>query len=288
VSLITRLQADPAYHIGFYGYSEEEIAGELADVQPDWHEGAVLGIGSSGALKSVLSTDVNPEIGRAWLYGPHVDVPSGHPAAPQAWHAAADAMLDAVLKLPHLAGIEDLNLYGHVEHRQLAEFAERHGFVRETPTRIFTLAGAELRSLVAQDVGKVESLPADGSLNQQFTILLERCFPNRASTAKQLLTGKHTIAVVRQSDGRLAGFAAGYPTEAEYMVDYVAVEPDMRCVGVGGQVVRGLIAQLDAKGGAKREATAVVRIDNHASAAMFTRLGFQVQSELVSYHRRKP
>jgi GNAT superfamily N-acetyltransferase len=287
VSLIARLQADPAYHIGFFGYTEEEIADELAGVQPDWHEGSLLAIASSGGLRGVLSTDVNADLKRAWLYGPHVDVPSGHPAAPQSWHTTADALFHAALKLPHMAGIDDLNLYGHVEHRQLAEFADRHGFTREQPTRIFTLAGAELRSLLAQDAEKVEPLPADGSVDEQFTVLLERCFPNRTSTTEQLMNGRHTIVVLRQADGRLAGFAAGYSQEGEHLVDYVAVEPDMRCVGVGRQVVRGLIRELDARNGARRQAAAVVRVDNHASAGMFTRLGFGIDLELVSY-RRKP
>jgi ribosomal protein S18 acetylase RimI-like enzyme len=287
VSLITRLQADPAHHIGFFGYTEEEITDELAGVEPEWHEGTVVAIASSGGLRGVLSTDVNPDLGRAWLYGPHVDVPSGHPAAPQAWHTTADALLHAALKFPHMTGITDLSLYGHAEHRQLAEFADRHGFAKDTPTRIFTLAGADLRSLLAQDTDKVEPLPADGSLDHQFTVLLERCFPNRTSTAEQLLNGKHSIAVLRQADGRLAGFAAGYSQEMEHLVDYVAVEPDMRCVGVGRQAVRGLISQLDARNGARRQAAAVVRIDNHASAGMFTRLGFDIELELVSY-RRKP
>jgi N-acetylglutamate synthase-like GNAT family acetyltransferase len=287
VSLITRLQADPAHHIGFFGYTEEEITDELAGVEPEWHEGAVVAIASSGGLRGVLSTDVNPELGRAWLYGPHVDVPSGHPAAPQAWHTTADALFHAALKLPHLTGITDLSLYGHAEHRQLGEFADRHGFAKEKPTRIFTLAGAELRSLLAQDTEKVGLLPADGSLNQQFSVLLERCFPNRTSSAEQLLSGRHSIVVLRQADGKLAGFAAGYSQEIEHLVDYVAVEPDMRCVGVGRQVVRGLISALDAKNGARRQAAAVVKIDNHASAGMFTRLGFEVELELVSY-RRKP
>jgi ribosomal protein S18 acetylase RimI-like enzyme len=287
VSLITRLQADPAHHIGFFGYAEEEITDELAGVEPDWHEGAVVAIASSGGLRGVLSTDVNPELGRAWLYGPHVDVPSGHPAAPQAWHTTADALLHAALKFPHMTGITDLSLYGHAEHRQLAEFADRHGFTKDKPTRIFTLAGADLRALLAKDTDKVEPLPANGSLNEQFTVLLERCFPNRTSTAGQLINGHHSVVVLRQADGRLAGFAAGYSQELEHLVDYVAVEPDMRCVGVGRQLVRGLVSELDAKNGARRQAAAVVSVDNQASAGMFTRLGFGVELELVSY-RRKP
>ncbi|MBE1464797.1 GNAT family N-acetyltransferase [Kibdelosporangium phytohabitans] len=287
VSLITRLQADPAHHIGFFGYSEEEIADELAGVQPEWHEGAVLAIASSGALRGVLSTDINPEIGRAWLYGPHIDVPTGHPATPQAWHTTADMLYEAALKLPHLRGVTDLNLYGHTEHRELAEFAKRHGFARETPTRIFTLRGADLRATLTQECVQVERLPADGSLNDQFIALLRRCFPDTTYTPEQLLYGKHTVVALRQADGKLAGFAAGYTQEIEHLVDFVAVEPDMRCVGVGRRVVKGLLCELDAEHGAKSQAAAVVRIDNDPSSTMFQRLGFTVDLELVSY-RRKP
>nr|CEL15455.1 hypothetical protein [Kibdelosporangium sp. MJ126-NF4]CTQ92143.1 hypothetical protein [Kibdelosporangium sp. MJ126-NF4] len=287
MTLVARLQADPAHHIGFFGYTEEEVADELAGVQPEWHQGAVLAIASSGALRGVLSTDVNPAVGRAWLYGPHIDVPTGHPATPQAWHTAADMLLDAALKLPHLQGIRDVNLYGHVEHRELGEFARRHGFERETPTRIFTLQGADLRSMLTQECVQVERLPADGSLNDQFTTLMKRCFPDTTNTPEQLLHGKHVVVALRQADGKLAGFAAGYTQEVEHLVDYVAVEPDMRSVGVGRRVVKGLLCELDAQNGAKSQAAAVVRIDNDASSTMFQRLGFSVELELVSY-RRKP
>lgn len=285
--LVARLQADPAHHIGFLGTTVAEITEELTDL-PDWHKGAVLAIASSGALRGVLIADINPELARGWLYGPFVDVPSGHPAAPQSWDTNADALYRAVLDLPVLTGIEDLDLYGHVAHRQLAEFAGRHGFGSKRQSRIFTLVGAELRSLLAQDIDCVEPLPADGSLDQQVAVLMERAFPNRTRSADQLLSGdEHTVVVLRQSNGKLAGFAAGYVQLDEYLVDYVAVEPEMRCVGVGGKVVRGLLRELDARKGAKRQAAAVVDRQNVASAGMFTRLGFQVESELVSY-RRKP
>jgi ribosomal protein S18 acetylase RimI-like enzyme len=286
VELVVRLQADPAHHIGFHGVTEAEVTEELTRLRPDWAGGAVVAVGSSGTLRGVLSTDVNAELGRGWLYGPFVDVPSGHPAAPNAWDTTADALYAAVTQLPGLSGIADLDLYGHVAHRQLADFAQRHGFVGARPTRIFVLKGAELRSLLAKDVDKVE--PLDPSVHDQLTTLYEKTFPNRNRSADQLIHGgEHTIVTLKQGEGRLAGFAAGYAQEGEYLVDYVAVDPEMRCVGVGGTVVRGLLRELDARFGAHRQAAAVVAIDNTASTAMFTRLGFQVELELVSY-RRKP
>ncbi|GAB3907075.1 hypothetical protein GCM10029964_104690 [Kibdelosporangium lantanae] len=286
VELVVRLQADPAHHIGFHGVTEAEVTEELTRLRPDWAGGAAVAVGSSGSLRGVLSTDVNPELGRGWLYGPFVDVPSGHPAAPQAWDTTADALFAAVTGLPRLGGIEDLDLYGHVAHRQLADFAQRHGFVGTRPTRIFVLKGAELRSMLAQDVDKVE--PLGPSLHGQLAALYEKTFPNRNKSADQLIHGgEHTIVTLKQGEGRLAGFAAGYVQEGEYLVDYVAVDPEMRCVGVGGTVVRGLLRELDARFGAHRQAAAVVANDNSSSTAMFTRLGFQVELELVSY-RRKP
>jgi ribosomal protein S18 acetylase RimI-like enzyme len=151
------------------------------------------------------------------------------------------------------------------------------------------LAGAELRSMIAQDVDRVEPLPPDGSLDEQVGVLFERCFPNRNHSTEQLLRGTsgHTVVVLRHGEGRLAGFAAGYVQQDEYLVDYVAADPGMRCVGVGGQVVRGLLRELDAGKGARRQAAAVVLLDNKASAGMFGKLGFHVELELVSY-RRKP
>jgi N-acetylglutamate synthase-like GNAT family acetyltransferase len=286
--LVARLQADPAHHIGLHGTTVDEITEELTDFKPDWPSSAMVAVGSSGALRGLLTVAVDRELGRAWLYGPFVDVPSGHPAAPQAWEATADALYQAVLRMPQLEGIEDLDLYGHVAHRQLAEFAERHGFSAARPTKIFLLGGADLRSLLAQDADRVEPLPAGGEADEQVAVLLERCFPNRTTTTAKILHGDHTVVLLRQGgSGKLAGFAAGYAQHDEFLVDYVAVEPEMRCVGVGGKVVRGLLRELDAREGARRQAAAVVANDNTASAAMFRKLGFHVELELVSY-RRKP
>ncbi|MEV4318411.1 GNAT family N-acetyltransferase [Actinocrispum sp. NPDC049592] len=285
--LVARLQADPAHHIGFLGVTVEEVTEEITGL-PGWPEGAAVAIGSSGALRGVLITDINRELRRGWLYGPFVDVPSGHPAAPQSWDTNADALYREVRARPALQGIDDLDLYGHIAHRQLAEFAVRHGFSTKRETRILTLAGADLRSLIAQDIDCVEPLPADDPrIREEVAVLLERAFPNRTRSTEQLLSGEeHTVVILKQANGSLAGFAAGYTQLDEYLVDYVAVEPEMRCVGVGGKVVRGLLRELDARNGARRQAAAVVAHENDASARMFTKLGFGVELELVSYRRQ--
>ncbi|WP_157440654.1 GNAT family N-acetyltransferase [Actinokineospora inagensis] len=290
VELLVRLQADPGHHIGYHGTTAEEITEELTQVVRDWPAGAVVGCDEHGAVRAVLSAEVRPELGRAWLYGPFVDVPTGHPAARQVWQNTADELLDLVTTLPRLAGVTDLELYGHRRNRGLGDFAARHGFAAGSASRVFTLTGSALRSVlvgaVPDPVGP-RRLDNDPETRAQVVELHERCFPNRTVTGNQLVRGArgHTVVVLTGADG-VIGYAAGFVQEKELYVDYVAVDPNMRSAGAGRSLVRALLRALAAAKGVRGQAAAVIALGNDASERMFTALGFGLHLELVAYRRR--
>jgi ribosomal protein S18 acetylase RimI-like enzyme len=283
IALVARLQQDPAHRIGFHGETEDEIAEELAELSPDWVGGAVIATDRGGRVRGVLSVEVDGR--NAYLYGPFVDVPANHPAAGQVWQTTADAMLKHAMTLPRLAGVQVLALFGHRKNRLLAEFAARHAAAVRMTTRCFTLTAAPLRSLLvrgpAQD-DRVVLLPQDPHVREAVASLHDRCFPDAPTPGRRLVTSdRHTVVVLLGERG-LLGFAAGYTQAEEYYVDVVGVDEDARSCGVGRTLVRRLLAEL-ARDGVRDRAAAMIRDGNDASERMFTKLGFELHSELVSY-----
>ncbi|MGQ0841652.1 GNAT family N-acetyltransferase [Actinokineospora sp.] len=287
VALLARLQADPAHHVGYHGVTAEEIAEELAGFAPDWASCAVVGTDGDGVLRAVLSTETDTDIGRAWLHGPFVDVPESHPAGRQAWHNTADDLLDNAL--PTLAGIAQLELYGHRQNRRLGDFAARHGFTATGSSRVFTLTGSALRSVLVCVAGSDDGprpLGTDPDVRAQVIELHERSFPHRNASGRHLVDGArgHTVVVLTGADG-VIGYAAGFVQQEEFYVDYVAVDPNMRAAGAGRALVRALLRTLAAEHGARGQAAAVISLGNDSSERMFAALGFELHLELVSYRR---
>ncbi len=292
IALIARLQADPAHLIAFHGDTVEEVAEELAGLRPDWVSGAVVATDRNGRLRGVLSVEADHEQHRAYLYGPFVDVPANHPAAGQLWQATADALFDLAARLPRMAAVTRLDLFGHRRNRLLADFAARHDVLAHTTTRLFTLTGAGLRALLVHAADEIPPaddrvcpLPDDPAVRAAVAALHDRCFPHAPTPGARLVSGdtEHTVVVLLGTGGVLLGFAAGYPQAEEYYVDVVGVDPAYRSLGAGRLLVRRLLSELARRAGARNRAAALIRLGNDASERMFTALGFALALELVNY-----
>jgi len=297
IELITRLQADPAHLIAYHGASADEVAEELGGLRPDWVSCAVVATDRNGRLRGVLSVEADDEQHRAYLYGPYVDVPANHPAAGQLWQATADALLDRAGRLPPMAGVTRLEMFGHRQNRLLADFAARHDVTGHSSTRLFTLSGADLRSLLVRAADEVPAaddrmcvLPEDPAVRAAVAGLHDRCFPNAPTSGRQLIAddSEHTVAVLLGSGDRagvVLGYAAGFAQAAEYYVDMVGVDPAYRSLGAGRLLVRRLLSELARRVGARSRAAAVIALGNDASERLFTALSFTLTLELVSYSK---
>lgn len=294
VELMTRLQSDPAHQIGFLGETEDEVTEELTELKPDWASGTAVAVDSGGRLRGVLCVDADPEQRRAYLFGPFVDVPAKHPAAGQLWRTTADALLDHVAGLPRMAGIETIDLFGNSGNRLLADFAARHELPVNMTTRCFLLTAAPLRSLLVKSTvdDRVLRLPDDPEVRAAVVRLHDESFPGAPTSGRQLVdSDRHTVVVLLGNGGPgsgllgsgLLGYAAGYAQAEEYYVDSVAVDPATRSCGVGRTLVRRLLAELSSAAGPRNRAAAMIRDGNDASERMFTKLGFELASELVAY-----
>ncbi|WP_291410677.1 GNAT family N-acetyltransferase [Actinophytocola sp.] len=293
IELIARLQADPAHLIAFHGESVEEVAEELAGLRPDWVSGAVVATDRTGRVRGVLSIEVDDELHRAYLYGPYVDVPANHPAAAQLWQATADALFDRADRLPRMAAVTMFDMFGHRRNRLLADFAARHDVAVDKSMRLFALTGADLRALLVRPAGRspaedrIGLMSADAEVRAAVAGLHDRCFPTAPTPGHRLVAdgSVHTVVVLRDGASGVLGYAAGVTQADEYYVDMVGVDPAVRSLGAGRQLVRRLLVELATHTGARNRATALIRLGNDASERMFTALGFTLHTELVSYRK---
>lgn len=285
IALVARLQQEPAHRIAFHGETAREVAEELAEIEPAWPACAVVATDRNGRVRGALSVEIDPEQRRAYLYGPFVDVPANHPAAGNLWQATADEMLVTAHGLPALADVRTLELFGHRENRLLADFAARHGITNHLTTRCFTLTAAPLRNLLVRHSpdDRVVPMPPDPAVRAAVAGLHDRCFPGAPTSGAQLVAGdRHTVVVLRGDSG-LLGYAGGYTQAEEYYVDVVGVSEHARSCGVGRSLVRRLLGELAEQDGVRDRAAALIRAGNDPSEHMFTKLGFELDSELVSY-----
>lgn len=290
LGLLGRLQAVPCHHIGFHGETEAELADELASLR--FPAATVVATDDAGRVRGVLSADVDRSLRRVWWYGPFVDVPAEHPAADRIWGRTADALYVAARQYAH--GIADSELYGHVEHCRLADFAHRHGFPPGEYSSVLMLDGVELVRMVgavtenhAVDVAELPAPPTDSTVAAAFIRLHERCFPNTYLSAASLLAGSaDRCVIVATDDGRLVGYAVGSIEPLDYFIDFVAVATDFRNRGIGAGLVTTLVQRLADLHGARPAACAVVAGGNAPSRRMFHTLGFTPHLELVSYRLR--
>ncbi|HEX3588795.1 MAG TPA: GNAT family N-acetyltransferase [Pseudonocardiaceae bacterium] len=287
LGLLCRLQAVPSHHIGFHSETRAELADELAALH--FPAATFVAVDDAGHVRGVLTVDVDRATGRAYWYGPFVDVPPDHPAADRIWSRTADSLYAAAHTLPLLRGITEDELYGHVAHCRLAAFAHRHGFPPGEYSSLLLLTGVDLVRMIGAvpdrpvDIAELALPPMDSVRTAALVRLHEASFPH-ASAGALLTDTDHTLVVA--TDGpRLLGYAAGR-AQQDYLIDFVAVAPESRNEGVGAALVTTLVQRLADRHGALDSACAVVAGGNAPARRLLRTLGFQPHLELVSYRRR--
>lgn len=293
LALLERLQASPCHHIGYHGVTRAELAAELAEIA--WPAAAVVAVDDADRVHGALATDVDASLGRVWWHGPFVDVPADHPAADRIWDRTADAMFDAVRALPEVRDIADSELFGHVEHCRLANFARRHGYPAGTYTSVLALDGVDLVRMIGSvpdqpdgvTIEEFPTPPTDSVAAAALIRLHEECFPDTYLSAAQLLSGDgERTVVVATPGGRVVGYAAGRAQQADYYLDFVAVATEFRGRGIAAALVTLLVQRLADRHGARQKVCATVVGSNTSSRRMLSGLGFHPEIELVGYRLR--
>lgn len=90
------------------------------------------------------------------------------------------------------------------------------------------------------------------------------------------------IFVVRTAEWLVAGYCAAWFLRGEVHINNVAVRPECRRQGLGGQLVRHVLAAAAAEG--HRRATLEVRRSNYPARRLYEALGFRVAGVRKDYY----
>lgn len=234
-AVLAAWNAVPEHHVAYVDTDPGDVAHGLRKLEPHGPEG-VLAVRDGERFRAVLAVDADPEIGRAWLWGPFTDAAERDPGSLE------DALLAAVPGLlPE--GVAELEIAGDERNVRLAAFADRHGFVRFTRAFLLELARGRF------DPDAAAPLPdLDPALDGRMAELHAAAFGTAHLTARQMRErhGTHSRLIGKVEDGRLLGyvFVRVEPDVDEAEVEFLTVDPEFRGRGVGGELLRAALHHI--------------------------------------------
>ena len=278
ISFIVRLNSEDTHHIGFFGEGEADVRASLAECVVPPAEGFHLAY-AGDQLVGVFGVDADPEVNRAWLFGPLIEHAE--------WQSLADDLYAASLKVIP-SGVGEQDLFFDVHNVNVKEFAERHAFLSRSENAIMTLARAQYRklSLPPNSFSVIDFQP---SFFDAFEQMHNELFPTTYFTARQIverinesrrlflglengiLKGYHFCKV--ESDARL-----GY-------VDFIGVDRSVRGRGLGASLLTaGMDWMLSFAETDKISLT--VNADNAAAIKLYEKYGFITERVMCGYRKK--
>lgn len=306
---LSRLNPQPEHQICYLGLAESEIAAELSAVLPP--DGYSLGaLDEAGRLVGFLGVEMDPSLGRAWLFGPFAEA--------AAWQAVADQLYQAALELVP-PEIVDQELCGRLENIRLAEFARRHGFRAGSPAASLGLPrpaepkirpGASGRDIGLSQVGpgfpsaQIHSDPitlerpvldaadreAAHLIAEQLDALHNSLFPNTYFSAAQLVVMSADAdkrLQIELVDGQLAGyiFVQTRPSSQDAYIDFLGVAEPYRRRGIARRLLANSLEWAFARPSVER-VTLTVHTANTAAIALYESAGFHTLHAMIGYRKR--
>jgi ribosomal protein S18 acetylase RimI-like enzyme len=276
VDFVARLNREGRHHIGFFGESEADIRASLAECVIPPAEGFVMAY-EGDQLVGIFGVDADPEINRAWLFGPlvnHVD-----------WHDIADKLYAKVLpRIP--VDIRDYDLFCDVQNINIEAFAVRHGFPLTSENAVLTLARDQYRPIAKR---KTKIVAFKEGFFKPLENLHKTLFPNAYFTARQMVKktddNHHLFLVVE--DNQLIGyhFCKIEPESESGYVDFIGTDASGRGRGIGADLLAaGIDWMLSAPTTKKINLT--VNADNVAARNLYEKFGFVTERVMRGYRKR--
>ena len=273
VAFIAGLNGNAEDHIGYFDASVDDIVRSLRSLSLPVDEGFRLAI-QDGQIVGVLGIEADPEIGRAWIYGPLVRHPQ--------WMSVAEELFAAALPaIP--PGIHQQQMFFDSKNQNCQDFAARHGFTLFSESTTMVLSRADL-----DRVPRATALPIDERYYDQFRDLHPRLMPNTYFTAQQLLDrlDADSHLLIATHEGELLGyvyFQAG-PGVSEGYIDFVAVAETARRRGLGAQLVEAAV--YNAFDNSDIDFVRLsVNTSNSSALHLYERLGFLRERTMMGFEK---
>jgi GNAT superfamily N-acetyltransferase len=265
--LAAPLQQRPETHVVYLGDEVDGIVAELTETT--WRDLSAIAVQGDTILGWLIG-DVDPDMGRVWWLGPFVVADD--------WEAVATELLDNA-RQQLAADIDEEELAVDARFRRFRAWATSHGFVEQEGSSVLQLDGGLGPSVAA--VREITDADRDAVAR-----LHEELFPGTHTTGPALVAGHdetHRRLVV-EADGDIVGYVAveRQPDGGGY-IDYLGVAPAARRRGLGGDLVRAGVAELQ-----RLNVTSVgltVRVGSEGARELYRSLGFEEERVAIPLRR---
>lgn len=276
VSFAARLNSDGAHHIGFFGEGEAEVRASLAECLVPTAEGFRLAY-DGNQLVGVFGLDADPEIGRAWLFGPLVDHAD--------WHTLADQLYAEVLSLIP-ADIREYDLFCDAQNVCLDAFAARHGFPLLSENAVMTMARGDYKPSAKR---KSQIIAYDESFFEQFEKLHKTLFPTTYFTARQIvqkINENLQLLFAVEGDQLLGYHFYKIEPEAELgYIDFIGTDAAARGRGIGADLLAAGIDWMLSSPSTKK-VSLTVNANNAVARGLYEKFGFCTERVMRGYRKR--
>lgn len=276
VSFAARLNRDGIHHIGFFGEGEADVRASLAECLIPPADGFRLAY-EGDRLVGVFGVDADPEINRAWLFGPLVE----H----EDWHTIADQLYAEVLALIPV-DIRDYDLFCDVQNIHVQAFAARHGFPLSSENAVMTLRREDYKPAVKR---QTQIVVYQEEFFEQFEKLHKTLFPNAYFTARQIvekLDENHQLFLALE-DGQLLGYHFGKtePESESAYIDFIGTDAAARGRGIDADLLAaGIDWMLSAP--ATKKISLTVNADNVSARSLYEKFGFVTERIMRGYRKK--
>lgn len=276
IQFVARLNSDGAHHIGFFGDGEADVRSSLAECLIPTADGFMLAY-DNDQLIGIFGVDADPEVNRAWLFGPLVNHTD--------WHTIADQLYEQVLSVIP-AGIRDYDLFCDEQNVHMQEFAARHGFPLRSENAVMTLL-REKYTPTAENMSQIISF--DERFFNQFEKLHKVLFPNAYFTARQMverINETHQLFLAMENENILGYHFCKIEPEAESgYVDFIGTDESARGRGIGADLLAsGIDWMLSAPSTKKINLT--VNADNVPALGLYKKFGFVTERVMRGYRKQ--
>lgn len=221
-------QARPEWRCLHLDWTLEGIRSDLSSLDQPF-ESAFRCAYAEDQLHGVLGCDLDLESGRAWLHGPF--------ALQSDWQAISQALL-AELWQRLSAEITRVSNYLERSHTAGLALHQANGFVQKGVSHIYravrgpTLAQASVREFTAADA-------------EQVSHWHDLAFPKTWLSAAEMIAKADSAQPLRVIEhlGQAAGYLrlSRHESLSEASLDYLAVEPSLRGLGLGRQLLQAAL-----------------------------------------------
>ena len=266
-ALAAPLQQRPETHVVYLGTDPDGIVSELGETT--WSDVSAVAVDGDTVVGWMIG-DVDPDMGRVWWLGPFV--------ACDDWEAVATELLaTARRQLPPGVGEEEMSVDERFERFRV--WATSHGFVEEEGSYVLQLEGAlEPGNAVIREISAAD--------RDAVALLHEELFPGTHTTGADLVAShdeRHRRLVAEVEGDVVAYIAVERQADGSGYIDFLGVAPAARRCGLGGDLVRAGVAELQ-----RLDVTGVgltVRVGNQGARELYRSLGFEEERVAIPLRR---